>query len=218
MPRQLCHYHQQQPPQLYGHASRLPRWPLHSSPVTRQNPGQRGVALPSHWLVVGLLLAAAWCTGGCAGSRLHRTGPTLTLDSLDGGRWRLADEQGKVVVLQFFATFDGASLPVVRELEEIHIQFRHRGVAVVGVALDPGDGAQRRRVVEAFCAVNQLTFEVLLATPALANGETDLGQIPVIPATIVFDQNGQPLASTTGLLNRQELTQLLERVLAPEGQ
>lgn len=164
-------------------------------------------------LVLALLAAAA---AGCAaasgrGERTTETElPDLVLERLEGPPWRLRDLAGQVVVLQFFATFDNASIALASSLEQIHIAFQHRGVSVVGVAMDPPSTRRREEIVDSFCALNNITFEVVLADEALGAGETPIGDIPVIPATVVFDRRGRAVASTTGVFNRQELTGLIE--------
>ena len=136
----------------------------------------------------------------------------LELPRLDGGTFRLSDERGRVVVLHFFASFDGPSQSVATALEQISVTHRDRGVTVIGVAMDPelGHGG-RQAMVESYCAVSNVTFEVALASDALFEGRTDVGRIPAIPATVVLDRRGRPVASVAGTFRRSEL----ERLLAP---
>jgi peroxiredoxin len=161
--------------------------------------------------VLAAALAASVGGAGCGtlGGRRTRL-PELMLERLDGGTWDLRDEAGRVVVLQFFATFDGSSLALASTLERIHVRFQPSGVSVVGVAMDPGEGHARRRVVDAFCSLANQSFEVVLASDELGRGETALGRIPTIPATVVFDRRGDPVASVTGVFREAELTALLE--------
>lgn len=183
-----------------------------------------------------LLAAAALCLGGaavagCGGARLDGTVVTaagaeappaepaepidLELPTLEGGTYRLSDDRGHVVVLHFFASFDAPSQAVAPVLEQVHIEAADRGIRVVAVAMDPEVGrVGRREVLESYCAANNLTFTVLFATPELTAGETDVGRIPEIPATVIIDPDGRPVASFTGPFLGSELTELLDRVVA----
>lgn len=148
---------------------------------------------------------------GCAGQRTNL--PSVDLRRLDGRDWNLRDEAGNVVVLQFFATFDNSSMMLVNSLERIHILYRERGVSVIGVAMNPGEGRARRRIVETFCSFANLTFDVVLASDALGEGDTELERIPVIPATIVFNRRGDAAASATGVVREPELMALLDQLV-----
>jgi peroxiredoxin len=166
-----------------------------------------------------LALLAASLSGCAAGAargveRSPETSlPDLELERAEGPPWRLRDLAGQVVVLEFFATFDNGSIALATALEQLHIAFQHRGVSVVGVAMDPPAARRREEIVETFCALNNITFDVVLASEALGAGETPVGDIPVIPATVVFDRRGRPVASTTGMFDRRELTGLIEALV-----
>jgi len=95
----------------------------------------------------------------------------------------------------------------------MHIAYQQRGVSIIGIAMDPSTTPHRREVVEAFCALNNLTFDVVLSDPALAAGETELGRIPTIPATVIFNREGDAVASTTGIFRREDVTELIEAML-----
>lgn len=161
-------------------------------------------------------LALLMVTAGCGARQGETNLPSLRLRSLDGGSWNLHQEAGHIVVLQFFASFDNTSISLASELERLHIDFRRRGVQVIGVAMDPPSVPRRREVIEAFCALNNVTFDVMLASEALGEGETEIGRIPTIPATVVFNREGDPVASATGMFRRQEMVELLEAMI--EGQ
>ena len=151
---------------------------------------------------------------GCGGSRPRPLGPPeLRLERLEGGEWNLADEAGQVVVLHFFATFDGPSQASASVLERLHVTHQHQGVRVVGVAMDPDVGGGRRAMVETYAALNNLSFDIVLASDELGEGGTAVGRIPAIPATVVVDREGQPTASSVGVLRWGELEALVEQLL-----
>jgi hypothetical protein len=170
----------------------------------------------AYMLATLTLMALLLNSSGCALFQGRETTnlPELRLDRLDGGSWELRGEAGRVVVLQFFATFDNSSLTLVTELEQLHIQYGSRGVTIVGVAMDPGEDRIRGRVVEAFCALANLTFDIVLASDSVGRGETELGEIPTIPATVIFNRAGEPVASVAGRFRDEELEELLEGLVS----
>jgi thiol-disulfide isomerase/thioredoxin len=99
----------------------------------------------ARWLAVALLALAAACSGAPDGTTAgaacavnpKKANLSFTLSGLDGRGVRLADYQGKVVFLNFWATWCvpcQAEIPILIELQE---KYRDQGLDVVGVvALD----------------------------------------------------------------------------------
>ena len=54
----------------------------------------------------------------------------------------------------------------------------------------------------------------MLASEALGEGSTELGRIPTIPATVIFNREGDAIASTTGMFHREEIVDLLEAMVS----
>jgi cytochrome c biogenesis protein CcmG, thiol:disulfide interchange protein DsbE len=113
--------------------------------------------------------------------------PALQLTSLDGQPWNLASLRGKVVVVNFWATWCG---PCVEELPVLGALARRDGVAVVGVNYkEPLDSIER------FTTAHQLAYPVLRDRTGDAFKRWSPG---VMPATIVVDRAGRARWRTVG--------------------
>jgi peroxiredoxin len=106
-------------------------------------------SLASRLAVTGLALVLG---GGLFASianvaRAGRVAPAFTLPRLDGnGRVALADLRGKVVLLDFWATWCAPCEAMVKPLEDLYAEFRPRGVEFVGINSDgPGVTADEVR-------------------------------------------------------------------------
>lgn len=141
------------------------------------------------------LLACALLSAGAAGAKdatlqawpARQPTPPLRLTSLDGGPWNLAALRGKVVVVNFWATWCG---PCVDELPVLGALAGRDGVAVVGVnykeALD---------TIERFTAAHPLPYPVLRDR----TGDAFKGWTPgVMPTTILVDRAGRARWRTVG--------------------
>jgi thiol-disulfide isomerase/thioredoxin len=129
----------------------------------------------------------------------------LTLKDADGHRVRLSDYRGKVVVLNFWATWCGpcnAEMPALVEAEKT---YGSRGVVFIGVSLDD---AKSRSEVPAFLTKYHVTFPIWLG----ASGD-DLDKLamgPAVPATAFLDPEGRIVSRIWGQFREEELKERLE--------
>ncbi len=74
--------------------------------------------------------------------RVGDTAPAWSLKDADGKEWKLSDLKGKVVVLDFWATWCGPCKQAMPGMQKLHEKFKDRGVVVMGVNVhDDGDAA-----------------------------------------------------------------------------
>ena len=118
--------------------------------------------------------------------------PTLTLTDLDGRAITNASLAGKVVLLNFWATWCG---PCREEIPMLSALQKHYGdrLAIVGLSIDESPAED----VKAFAAGLGVSYPVAMSTRAL---EAEFGGITAVPSTFVVDPKGQILQRHLGLL------------------
>jgi thiol-disulfide isomerase/thioredoxin len=136
----------------------------------------------------------------------------LSLKDMNGKQVHLRDYRGKVVVLNFWATWCGPCKDEMPMFVEAEREYGDRGVVFVGASLD--DKETRRRV-HAFVSDHQISFPIWLgATP---DDLEKLGMGPGLPATAFIDQQGHILARVLGEIRKPEIKERLDWLVTGQG-
>jgi rhodanese-related sulfurtransferase/peroxiredoxin len=136
--------------------------------------------------------------------------PDFTLPGLDGD-FALADQRGRVVVLNFWATWNDLSLEGLDALARLHEDVGDAGVVIVGIAEDEDALVALRGWAEA----NPAPPFPLVADTAGAVARS-LGGVELLPTTMVVDRQGLLRARHTGILSPDGLLDLLGPILIEE--
>lgn len=104
----------------------------------------------------------------------------VQLESLEGRRLKLADMKGKVVLINFWATWCGPCIQEMPFLRKLHEKYKEKGLQIIAVSIDDDPREVRR-----FATKNQLTF-LVAHSPTL--GEQLKAQ--PIPTTLFIDKHG----------------------------
>lgn len=131
--------------------------------------------------------------------------PGFIAPQLEGGDLSLGDMQGKVVLIDFWATWCPpcvASMPALSRMQE---QFGKRGFSVVGINQEPGDEAR----VRAFIASRNLDFQMVVdpGPISLSYG------VHSLPSSFLIDESGYIRAAFRGLVSERRLERAIEAVL-----
>ena len=134
--------------------------------------------------------------------------PGFALPDMDGGTATLADYSGRVLLLNFWATW---CLPCRAEMPwfvDFQTAYADQGLAVLGVSVDEG-----RDIVGRFLERSPVNYRIALAdTPERL---APFGPKHVLPTTWLIDRQGRIAAEHVGLVSR-EATEAEIRLLLAE--
>lgn len=154
----------------------------------------RTVLQNPRWLV---LIAVVVILGACSASKkeemetahaksqdTRKSAPDFTLSDASGAKIKLSDYRGKVVLLNFWATWCGPCQVEIPWFKEFEQQFKSQGFAVLGVSMDE-DGWQ---ALKPYMATHKLNYRILLGDEAVS---TLYGGLDALPTTFIIDRDGK---------------------------
>jgi peroxiredoxin len=133
--------------------------------------------------VLGLLLALAPACGPARKSSEVKAAPVFDLPDLNGGRTSLASLQGKVVIVDFWATWCGPCIQEIPEYAEFWRKNQPRGIEVIGVVMDSGSPQE----ISDFVRDNKIPYRQLIGDEKTAES---FGVNQGYPTTFVIDGKG----------------------------
>jgi len=134
-----------------------------------------------------------------------KTGDLPQVTRLDGAALDAASLSGKVVVVNFWATWCVPCVGEIPGFNHLNREFGSKGVAVIGVAMDE-EGLER---VQPFLKKHPMDYTVTLGSPALSK-EYKLDELPV---TVVFDRSGKPLKRFDGFTPEAAIQSAVQQAL-----
>jgi peroxiredoxin len=163
-------------------------------------------------IVIGLgaaLLASIAIAAIAAVASLTLTppAPEVKFSPLSGEAFSTSELRGKVVLVNFWATYCGPCMKEMPKVVEAHRRFSARGYETIAVAVRRDDPER----VAQFAAEQALPFKVAIDS----SGEVGrgFGNVHITPTVFLIDKNGKVLRRYVGKPDWAELDRLVEREL-----
>jgi thiol-disulfide isomerase/thioredoxin len=132
----------------------------------------------------------------------------LSLRSIDGQHVRLSDYRGKVVVLNFWATWCAPCAAEIPMLVQAEKYYNPKGVVFIAASVDD---RKSKKSVPNFVNRYSVGFPVWL--DATTGDLSRLGVGAAVPATVFVDQEGRIVARVEGQMREGDLRERLDWLL-----
>jgi len=137
----------------------------------------------------------------------RKTAPEFALKDSNGQTVHLADYKGKVVLLDFWATWCGPCKIEIPWFIEFEQQFKDRGFAVLGVSMDE-DGWE---AVKPYMEDLRINYRILLGNEQVSD---IYGGVESLPTTLLIDRQGKIASVHIGLSRgKEEFRDDIDRLL-----
>lgn len=130
---------------------------------------------------------------------------TLTLDDLEGRPQAISQWRGKVLVVNFWASWCAPCIEEMPAFSRLHRHYAAYGVQFVGIGMDEADKMQ------AFVKTTPVAYPLLVA--GAAGSQTPGLEVKGLPYTLVIGRDGRYESSRLGRLDEAMLEPILRRLL-----
>jgi len=133
---------------------------------------------------------------------------TTRLPDLDGQRRSLENWRGRVLVVNFWATWCAPCREEIPAFIKVQEKLGAKGLQVVGIAVDQTDK------VRPYAAEMKINYPILIGDLEAIDLARQAGnRLGGLPFTVVFDRQGMPIHSQLGGINQLKLEALVEPLL-----
>jgi thiol-disulfide isomerase/thioredoxin len=144
---------------------------------------------------------------GCTekGGKSDATAADFILQDLNGRNVRLADYRGKVVLIDFWATWCPPCRAAIPSLEKMHTTYKDKGLAVLAISMDNGDWES----VKSFLKFYGVTYTVLKGTDDVQVKYA----VRTIPMSVLVGRNGNIVKRFFGYGDEKNLEKAVQAEL-----
>jgi len=131
----------------------------------------------------------------------RRQQANFTLTDLQGKSWTLKDLKGKVVLVNFWATWCPPCRKEMPDLEALYNRFKGQGFVILAISED-----EETNKVPPFIAERKISYPILLDPGQKVN---NLFQVDGIPKSFVYDRDGKLVAQSIDMRTQRQFLEML---------
>ena len=164
-----------------------------------------------------IIIAAVLALGGGILAReflapVEQTSPTplpdFNLPDVSGNQHNISEWQGKILIINFWATWCPPCLKEIPEFMALQEQYAAKGLQFIGIAIDD------QEPVEEYLATTKINYPILIGGVTGIALAHQLGNIvDAVPFTLVVNQQGQIIHRQPGEFSREQIMKIITPLL-----
>ncbi|MCM8762699.1 MAG: TlpA family protein disulfide reductase [Candidatus Omnitrophica bacterium] len=131
--------------------------------------------------------------------------PDFTLQDINGKVLKLSDYKGKVVVINFWATWCPPCLAEIPDFVKFYNSYKEKGVEIIGIAVSSDINDVKKIIGE-----KKINYPVCMSDGKV---ESQYGGIRAVPTTFIIDKQGNIYQKKIGSMSEKELTEIIKGIL-----
>lgn len=136
-----------------------------------------------------------------------KVAPDFELLTPENKKLKLSDYKGKVVIVDFWATWCPPCRKGIPDLVALKSEFKGKGLEIIGISLDQENTLEN---VKPFIKDNKMNYPVVYGNMDVVAA---YGNIQSIPTSFVIDKNGKIVASYVGLVEKEVYQKQIKKLL-----
>ena len=134
--------------------------------------------------------------------------PEFSLPDVSGKQRNISEWQGKILVINFWATWCPPCLKEIPEFIALQEQYQAKGLQFIGIAIDD------KEPVEEYLASIKINYPILIAGVNGISLSQQLGnRVDAVPFTVVVNQQGQIINQHPGEFSREQIIAIITPLL-----
>jgi cytochrome c biogenesis protein CcmG/thiol:disulfide interchange protein DsbE len=155
------------------------------------------------FIVLLLVVTALFTSSALA----QRKAPDVSFKTADGKVYDLSKLKGKVVIVNFWATWCGPCRKEIPDFIEFYKGYKEKGLEILGVSLDR-EGWEK---VTPFLKQTPINYPIVLGNGEIAG---KFSKFNAIPTTFIIDKSGNIVDEHTGVMTKSQLEAKVKPLLA----